>query len=135
MRDAFASAPTFSPALHDFATFLQEAASLVDTLYETGALEDATDLDAIVTSLEELLEDNGDFEEGCDLENDLLSEVDEDGAHEIATELPEDETHDDDLDFAWERGPYDPTRVARFHDDSDGDLEFLHLAGREVGHP
>jgi hypothetical protein len=42
--------------------------------------------------------------------------------------LPEDETHDDDLDFARGRGSYDPDRVARFNDDSDGDLEFLDLA-------
>ena len=32
-------------------------------------------------------------------ENMFIVEVDEDGAHERATELPEDETHDDDLDF------------------------------------
>lgn len=103
MREAFASAPTLSPAVLAFAVFVQETADLVDRLYEAGALRAATDLDALVTTLEELLEDV---------------------AHEIATELPEDETHDDDLDFAWERGPYDPNRIARFHDDSDGDLEF-----------
>jgi hypothetical protein len=114
--------------------FLDDAAVAVDALYEMGDLVAAEDLDAIVADLEALLEDTGDLEEGSDLENDLLSEVDEDGAHEIATELPEDETHDDDLDFAWERGPYDPTRIARFNDDSDGDLEFVYLAQSETVH-
>lgn len=95
----------------------------MDWLYETGFLHAAEALDALVTEVEELLEDNGDFEEGADLENDELSEIDEDGAHEFATALPEDEVHDDDLDFAWERGRYAPTRRARFHDDRDGDLD------------
>lgn len=134
MREAFASAPTLPPAVLAFAAFVQETADLVDRLYEAGALRAATDLDALVTTLEELLEDVGDFEEGDDLENDLLSEVDEDGAHEIATELPEDETHDDDLDFAWERGPYDPNRIARFNDDSDGDLDFQYHAQSTTVH-
>ena len=112
------------PTLHSYLGFLADAAVAIDALYEMGDLVAAEDLDAIVADLEALLEDTGDFEECGDLENDLLSEVDEDGAHEIATELPEDETHDDDLDFAWERGPYDPNRVARFNDESDGDLDF-----------
>ncbi len=128
MMDAFAAGPNFSTQVQDSAALVQEVASLVVILYESGALDDAADLDAIVTSLEELLEDNGDFEEGCDLENDILSEADEDGAHECPTALPEDETYDDDLDFAWERGPYDSNRVARFNDEPDGDLGFLHLA-------
>jgi len=129
------SESSLSAALRSYLGFLTDAAVAVDALYEMGDLVAAEDLDAIVADLEALLEDTGDFEEGGDLENDLLSEVDEDGAHEIATELPEDETHDDDLDFAWERGPYDPNRVARYHDESDGDLEFLHPAGSEVVHP
>ena len=110
--------------LRSYLGFLADAAAAVDALYDMGDLVAAEDLDAIVADLEALLEDTGDFEEAGDLENDLLSEVDEDGAHEIATELPEDETHDDDLDLAWERGPYDPNRIAHFNDDSDGDLEF-----------
>lgn len=134
MRTAFPTGPTLAPDLRSFLAFVNEASELVDILFEAGDLQDAEDLDAIVAALEELLEDNGDFEEGCDLENDLLSEVDEDGAHEIATELPEDETHDDDLDFASERGPYDPNRIARFHDDTDSDLDFQYLAEREGVH-
>ena len=120
--------------LRSYLGFLADAAAAVDALYDMGDLVAAEDLDAIVADLEALLEDTGDFEEAGDLENDLLSEVDEDGAHEIATELPEDETHDDDLDLAWERGPYDPNRVARFNDESDGDLEFLYAAENEAAH-
>lgn len=86
---ALASAPSISPEAQSFAAFLQEAADLVDILYEAPALEDATDLDAIVTTLEELLENSRDYEEGCDLENDLLSEVDDDGAYECPTALPQ----------------------------------------------
>jgi hypothetical protein len=121
--------------LRSFLGFLDDAAAAVDALYEVGDLVAAEDLDAIVADLEALLEDTGDFEEGGDLENDLLSEVDEDGAHERPTELPEDETHDDDLDFAWERGRYDPNRIARFNDESDGDLEFLYVAESKTTHP
>jgi hypothetical protein len=121
--------------LRSYLAFLDDAAVAVDALYEMGDLVAAEDLDAIVADLEALLEDTGDLEEGSDLENDLLSEVDEDGAHEIATEFPEDETHDDDLDFAWERGPYDPNRVARFNDESDGDLEFEYLVESETVRP
>lgn len=132
MRTAFLGGPPLPLDLQSFLAFVGEAAELVDILFEAGALQDAEDLDAIVADLEERLEVNGDDEDGADFENDLLSEVDEDGAHEIATELPEDETHDDDLDFAWERGPYDPNRIARFNDESDGDLEFLYLAQSET---
>ncbi len=74
--------------------------------------------------------DTGDFEEGADLENDELSEVDEDGAHELATAMPEDEVHDNDLDFAYERGRYVPKRRASNHDDTDDDLEFAYQSAR-----
>ncbi len=135
MRGIHPTEPSPFSTLRSFLGFLDDAAVAVDALYKMGDLVAAEDLDAIVADLEALLEDTGDYEEGGDLENDLLSEVDEDGAHEIATELPEDETHDDDLDFAWERGPYDPNCIARFNDDSDGDLEFLFLAESESAHP
>lgn len=98
---------------------VEEAGRTVDHLYETGRLRAAEDLDVLLSEAEELLEDVGDYEEGADLENDLLSEIDEDGAHERPTELPECEVHDDDRDFAYERGPYDPRRRSRFHDDTD----------------
>lgn len=96
---------------------------MVEALYTAGMFDVAEDLDALLAEVEELLEDNGDFEE-CDLENDQLSEVDEDGAHEMATELPEDEVEDDDMNFAYGLGRYAPERRARFHDESDEDLEF-----------
>jgi hypothetical protein len=82
----------------------------------------------MLSEAEELLEDVGDYEEGADLEKDLLSEIDEDAGHERPTELPEDEVHDDDLDFAHERGRYAPARVTRFNDDSNDDFEFSRLA-------
>jgi len=107
-------------------TLVQRAADTVDWLYEAGHLDAAESLDALLDEAEALLEDTGDFEEGADLENDELSEVDEDGAHELATALPEDEVHDDDLDFAWERGRYAPDRLARFHDATDDDLDFAY---------
>ncbi len=124
MSGCYPDGPALSADLVAFAEVVQEASETVDFLYATGRLKAAEDLDALVTEAEELLEDNGDFEDDGDRENDLLSEVDEDGAHERPTELPEDETHDDDLDFAYDRGPYDPNRRARFHDESDGDLDF-----------
>ena len=110
---AFPSGPALSRKQRHVIRLVQAAAKLVDRLYETDRLREAEHLDALLSETEELLEDVGDYEEGMDLENDLLSEVDEDGAHEIATQLPEDETHDDDLDFAYERGPYDPERFGR----------------------
>ncbi|MEO6323989.1 MAG: hypothetical protein ABIT01_20360 [Thermoanaerobaculia bacterium] len=120
--------PTVSHDLEAFAEIVEEAARTVDHLYETGRFKAAEHLDALVAEAEELLEDNGDAEENGDRENDELSEVDESGAHERPTEFPECETHDDDLDFAYERGPYDPDRRARFHDDTDTDLDFLFSA-------
>ncbi|MGV8041525.1 MAG: hypothetical protein AB2L07_16165 [Thermoanaerobaculaceae bacterium] len=105
-------------------TLAERAANAVDSLYEAGCLDAAEDLDALLADVEELLEENGDYEDGGDLENDELSEVDEDGAHEFATTLPEDEVHDDDLDFAWERGRYAPEHLARHYDETDDDLEF-----------
>lgn len=111
---------------------VSRATRLVDALYESGRLDEAERLDALLVDAEALLEDTGDFEENGDLENDLLSEVDEDAGHERPTELPEDEVHDDDLDFAYERGRYSATRAARYYDASDGDLDFLFSAG--VGH-
>ena len=123
VRSAFPRGPTLAPALREAIALVEAAGCLTDTLYARRRFQAAEDLDALVTAAEELLEDTGDYEEGADLENDLLSEVDEEGAHERATELPEDETHDDDLDFAWERGPYDPDRRARFQDDTDTDLD------------
>lgn len=106
------------------ATLAERMASAVDSLYEAGCLDAAEDLDALLADVEEVLEDNGDYGEGGDLENDELSEVDEDGAHEFATALPEDEVHDDDLDFAWGRGRYAPEHLARYYDETDDDLEF-----------
>lgn len=119
--------PTLSQQFVALATLVQRGGDLVDWLYESGHLHAAEALDALVTEVEELLEDNGDFEEGADLENDELSEVDEDGAHEFATALPEDEVHDDDLNFAWERGRYAPEHRARFCDAADEDLDFANL--------
>ncbi|HNX50759.1 MAG TPA: hypothetical protein PLS53_11805 [Thermoanaerobaculaceae bacterium] len=109
---------------------LERAAGMVDALYDVDRPDAAEKLDALLADVEELFEDTGDHEEGADLEDDLLSEVDEDGAHELATELPEDEVHDDDLDFAYERGRYAPERCARFHDETDGDLDFAYDAFR-----
>lgn len=129
----FAFGPALSRRQRRLIRLVNAAGELVDRLYETRRFRQAEDLDALLSETEELLEDVGDYEEGGDLENDLLSEVDEDGAHEIATEFPEDETHDDDLDFAYERGRYAPERIARFNDDSDGDLDFLHTT-RNVRH-
>jgi hypothetical protein len=131
----FASGPTLSRKQLRLIRLVNAAGDLVDRLYEARRFRQAEHLDALLSETEELLEDNGDYEEGADLENNLLSEVDEDGAHEIATELPEDETHDDDLDFAYERGLYAPERIARFNDDSDGDLDFLHEEERRAKHP
>jgi hypothetical protein len=84
MRTPFDSAPTISSDVRSFAAFVQEAAELVDILYASAHFEDAEDLDSIVTELEELLEDNGDYEDGADLENDLLSKVDQDGGPDVA---------------------------------------------------
>lgn len=84
MRTAFDSAPTISRDIRSFASFVQEAAELVDILYEGDLLDDAEDLDAIVTELEELLEDNGDYEDGVDLEYDLASEAEENGGLDLA---------------------------------------------------
>lgn len=106
------------------ATLAERAANAVDSLYEAGCLDAAENLDALLADVEELLEENGDYEDSGDLENDELSEVDEDGAHEFATSLPEDDVHDDDLDFAWERGRYAPEHLARYYDETDDDLEF-----------
>ena len=100
------------------------AAATVDALYEAGRQDAAENLDALLADVEELLEDTGDFEEGGDLENDELSEVDEDGAHERATALPEDEVRDDDLDFASGLGRYAVEPRAAFHDATDEDLDF-----------
>lgn len=118
--------PTLPLHVFALATLVQRAADTVDWLYESGHLDAAEELDGLVADIEELLEDTGDYEEGADLENDELSEVDEDGAHEFATTLPEDDTHDDDLDYAWERGRYDRDRCARFYDASDDDLDFAY---------
>ena len=125
---------TLSAKWHALAQLIDSAARVIDHLYEAGRLREAEDLDALLTETEELFEDNGDFEENGDLEDDLLSEIDEDASHERPTELPECEVHDDDLDFAYERGRYAPKRIARFNDDSDGDLEFLHGAESESRH-
>lgn len=125
---AFPCGPALSRGQRRLIRLVHSAGELVDRLYETHRFREAELLDAHLSEIEELLEDVGDYEEGADLENDLLSEVDEEGAHEIATDLPEDETHDDDLDFAYERGRYAPERIARFNDDSDGDLDFLHTS-------
>jgi len=116
--------PTLPRSAVALATLAERAANVVDSLYEAGCLDAAEDLDALLADIEELLEENGDHEEGGDLENDDLSEVDEDGAHEFATALPEDEVHDDDLDFAWGRGRYAPERLARYYDETGDDLEF-----------
>lgn len=121
--------PAIPVAMRALARVIERAGRRVDTLYAAGHFRAAEDLDALVTAAEELLEDNGDFEENGDRENDLLSEVDEDAGHERPTELPEDEVHDDDLDFAYGRGRYDRDRRPRFNDDSDGDLDFLLLTG------
>lgn len=51
--------------------------------------------------------------------------MDEDGGHEHPTELPEDETHDDDLDFAYGKGRYDPEKRPRLFDEGDEDLDAL----------
>ena len=126
MSAATPSGPTVPKPVAALAAVVQRAADAVDSLYEAGHLDAAEDLDAILSEAEQLLEDIGDYEDGADLENDLLSEVDEDGAHEFATELPECEVHDDDLDFAYERGRYAPERRARFNDDTDGDLDFTY---------
>lgn len=126
MSATFPTSPTLLRKQLRLIRLVNSAGELVDRLYETHRLREAEHLDALLTETEELLEDVGDYEEGTDLENDLLSEIDEEGGHEIATELPEDETHDDDLDFAYGRGRYSPERIARFNDDSDGDLDFLH---------
>jgi len=93
--------PTLPRSVVALAVLAERAANAVDSLYAAGCLDAAEDLDALLADVEGLLEDNGGHEEGGDLENDELSEVDEDGAHEFATALPEDEVHDDDLDFAW----------------------------------
>lgn len=132
---AYATGPALSRRQRRLIRLVDAAGDLVDRLYEARRFRQAQDLDALLSEAEELLEDNGDYEEGSDRENDLLSEVDEDGGHERPTELPEDEVHDDDLDFAYERGRYAPERIARFNDDSDGDLDFLHGAESEGRHP
>jgi hypothetical protein len=132
---AVPSGPTLSRNQRRLISLVDAAGDLVDRLYDAHRLREAEDLDALLAEAEEFLEDVGDYEDGADLENDLLSEVDEDGAHEIATELPEDEVHDDDLDFAYERGRYAPERIARFNDESDGDLDFLWFAENEDHHP
>lgn len=129
MRDLNTKGPTLPRSAVALATLAERAANAVDSLYEAGRLDAAEDLDALLADVEELLEDNGDLEEDGDLENDELSEVDEDGAHEFATALPEDEVHDDDLDFAWERGRYAPEQLARYYDETDDDLEFSYAAG------
>lgn len=98
--------PALSARVRALAGAVELVGWIVDRLYESGWSESAESLDAALTEAEELLEDVGDFEETADLENDLLSEVDESGAHERPTELPECETHDDDLDFAYGRGRY-----------------------------
>ncbi|MEO6326384.1 MAG: hypothetical protein ABIT01_20255 [Thermoanaerobaculia bacterium] len=128
MRCVSPIGPTIPADLHALSRLVDAAARTVDRLYEAGRLRDAEHLDALLAEAQELLEDNGDYEENSDGENDLLSEVDEDGAHEFATELPEDETHDDDLDFAYQRGPYSLERVSRFNDDTDPDPDFLFTA-------
>lgn len=127
MSAAIPTGPHVRAQVRALARTVERAGRAVDRLYEAGRYRQAEDLDALLAEAEELLEDVGDFEENGDRENDLLSEVDEDGGHERATELPEDETHDDDLDFAYERGRYAPERIARLNDDSDGDLDFAHL--------
>lgn len=108
MSATFPTGPTLSRDQRRLVRLVHAAGDLVDRLYASRRLREAEDLDALLCEAEELLEDVGDYEEGADLENDLLSEVDEDGAHEAATNLPEDEVHDDDLDFAYERGRYVP---------------------------
>lgn len=124
MRTTSPAGPTLPRAVATLATLVELAADTVDLLYEAGHLEAAEDLDALLAEAEELLEDNGDYEESGDLENDELSEVDEDGAHELATELPEDEVQDDDLDFAYECGRYAPEHRMHYHDETDDDLNF-----------
>ncbi|MEO6325918.1 MAG: hypothetical protein ABIQ65_14935, partial [Thermoanaerobaculia bacterium] len=94
MRAAMSAFPTLSRGVRSLAEVVEKATRTVDHLYETGRFHAAENLDALLTEAEEFLEDVGDFEEGGDFENDLLSEVDEEGAHEFATGLPEDETHD-----------------------------------------
>ncbi len=126
---AYATGPALSRNQRRLIQLVDAAGDLVDRLYAARRFRQAEDLDALLSEAEELLEDIGDYEEGSDRENDLLSDVDEDGGHERPTELPEDETHDDDLDFAYERGRYAPVRIARFNDDSDDDLDFLLIAG------
>ena len=58
------SESSLSAALRSYLGFLTDAAVAVDALYEMGDLVAAEDLDAIVSDLEALLEDPGDFEEG-----------------------------------------------------------------------
>ena len=74
--------------LRALARLVDAAARTVDRLYETGRLCAAEDLDALLSVAEELLEDVGDGEEGCDRENDFLSEVDEDGARSARLSFP-----------------------------------------------
>lgn len=132
---AYATGPALSRSQRRLIQLVDDAGDLVDRLYAARRYRQAEDLDALLSETEELLEDVGDYEEGSDRENDLLSEVDEDRGHDHPTELPEDETHDDDLDFAYEQGRYAPVHLARFNDDSDDDLDFLHLAESARRHP
>jgi len=73
---AFAAGPTLSREQLRLVRLVNAAGDLVDRLYEARRFRQAEHLDALLSETEELLEDVGDYEEGADRENDLLSEVD-----------------------------------------------------------